>query len=303
MTGYQPGPGRDGRGRPDRYGDGAGSPGSRPPGAPARGAGPRSTGYAGDGRPRAGDRRPGGARTGGGHPAEDYRAAGYPGSGYGEGAGRYGGHRSEPERSRGQGRRRSTGGADGNERLTALTGALLLVLLAAEGFTILSVHRLLTLHFFLGMLLVGPVLLKAGSTGYRFARYYTGVADYRRKGPPAPLLRLLGPFVLATSVAVIGSGIMLAVTGPAGQLWIFVHKASFVLWFGAMSIHVLAYLWRLPHLITGDLATRAGARARDVLAGRPARWLLLTASLLAGLLLALVTYHQAGAWAGFAGGG
>jgi hypothetical protein len=48
------------------------------------------------------------------------------------------------------------GGADGNERLTAATGAVLLALFAAEGFTILSIHQLITLHFFLGMHLAGP---------------------------------------------------------------------------------------------------------------------------------------------------
>ena len=77
-----------------------------------------------------------------------------------------------------------------------MTGAVLLILLAVEGFTILRVGRLLTLHFFLGMLLLGPVALKAGSVIYRFARYYTGSEPYRRKGPPAPLLRLLGPVII-----------------------------------------------------------------------------------------------------------
>lgn len=60
---------------------------------------------------------------------------------------------------------------------------MLLVLLAAEGVTILSVQRLLTAHFFVGMLLIGPVALKVCSTSYRFVRYYTGAATYRRKGP------------------------------------------------------------------------------------------------------------------------
>jgi hypothetical protein len=198
-------------------------------------------------------------------------------------------------------RRDATGGAAGNERLTALTGMVLLVLLAAEGVTILSVRRLLTLHFFLGMLLIGPVVLKVCSTGYRFVRYYTGAAGYRRKGPPAPLLRLLGPVVLVTSVAVIGTGVMLALTGPGGRAWLLLHKASFVLWFGAMTVHVLAYLWRLPRLARADLAGRAGRRASEVLAGRAARWLLLTASVLAGLLLAVLTVYRAGAWAGLSG--
>ena len=107
------------------------------------------------------------------------------------------------------------GGAEGNERLTAMTGAVLLVLFAAEGITIAAVHKLLTLHFFIGMLLAGPVLLKIGSTGYRFARYYTGAPPYVRKGPPAPLLRLLGPVVVLTSCGVIGSGVALAFAARA----------------------------------------------------------------------------------------
>jgi hypothetical protein len=200
-------------------------------------------------------------------------------------------------------RRDTTGGAEGNERLTALTGSVLLVLFAAEGVTILSVRRLLTLHFFLGMLLIGPVVLKACSTIYRFWRYYTGAAEYRRKGPPAPLLRLLGPVVVLTSVTVIGTGVMLALTGPGGGTWLLLHKASFVLWFGAMTVHVLTYIWRLPRLARADLAIRAGHRANQVLAGRAARWLLLTASVLTGLLLAVLTVHWAGAWAGFFGPG
>jgi len=195
-------------------------------------------------------------------------------------------------------RRDTTGGVDGNERLTAAAGAVLLVLFAAEGVTILAVRQLLTLHFFIGMLLIGPVLLKAGSTSYRFARYYAGAPDYRRKGPPVLPLRLLGPFVLVTSFAVIGTGVALGYVGQGAGLWLFAHKAAFVLWFGVMAIHVLAYVWRLPGLIGGDLRRRAGYRAREVLAGRPARWLLLTASVLTGLLLGLLTLHQAAVWPG-----
>jgi hypothetical protein len=196
-----------------------------------------------------------------------------------------------------------TGGAGGNERLTAATGAVLLVLFAAEGFTILSIHQLITVHFFLGMLLIGPVLLKAASVCYRFARYYTGAIEYRRKGPPAPLLRVLGPVVLGTSFGVLGTGVMLAVTGPAAGPWLFLHKACFVLWFCAMTIHVLAYVWRLPSLIGADLGghrdvSRGVGRAGEILAGRRARWLLLGASILAGLVIALTTLHLAVPWGG-----
>jgi len=203
------------------------------------------------------------------------------------------------------------GGAEGNERLTAITGAVLLVLLAAEGITILRLGQLLTLHFFIGMLLIGPVALKAGSVTYRFYRYYTGNGPYRRKGPPAPLLRLLGPCVMLLTAGVFGSGIMLALVGPSGrQPWLFLHKASFILWFGAMFIHVLAYLPRLPRLLyaeargvdrpqddrRGYYGGRPVTRAAQVLGGRGVRLSLLIASLVAGLAIALLTVHLAGAW-------
>jgi hypothetical protein len=204
---------------------------------------------------------------------------------------------------------RRSGGAEGNERLTAITGAVLLVLLAAEGFTILSLRQLLTPHFFIGMLLLGPVALKAGSTIYRFIRYYAGSAPYRRKGPPAPLLRLLGPVTIASTAGVFGTGIALAVTGPAGrQPWLFLHKASFVIWFCAMTIHVLAYLPRLPGLLAGEARGAAaresegrpgrgyGGRGPAALGGRGLRLALLAASLVAGLVIAVLTVHLAVPW-------
>jgi hypothetical protein len=197
----------------------------------------------------------------------------------------------------------ATGGVEGNERLTGLIGLALLVLFAVEGFTILAVRQMITLHFFIGMLLIGPVLLKLCSTGYRFVSYYRGDPRYRRKGPPAPLLRLLGPVVILTSLAVIGTGVMLALAGPGQGVFLLAHKAAFVLWFGAMTVHVLAYVWRLPRLVGSDLVRRAGYRAEEVLGGRAARWLLLTASLLTGLLLAVLTVHLAGPWAAASGAG
>ncbi|HWF79251.1 MAG TPA: hypothetical protein VN695_01630 [Streptosporangiaceae bacterium] len=185
----------------------------------------------------------------------------------------------------------STGRAEGNERLTAMTGAVLLVLLGAEGITIAEIHQLLTVHFFIGMLLIGPVLLKMGSTGYRFIRYYTGSPEYVRKGPPALLLRLLGPVVMLTSISVVGSGVALALAGPGPSLWLFVHKASFVLWFAAMTVHVIWYAPRLPRL----LSARAH-RLHVVLAGAGKRWLLLVTALAVGLVIATATAHLAASW-------
>ena len=198
-----------------------------------------------------------------------------------------------------------SGGAEGNERLTAITGTVLLILLAAEGVTILRLGRLLTLHFFLGMLLLGPLALKAGSVLYRFYRYYTGSAPYQRKGPPAPLLRVLGPIIMLLTACVFGSGVMLAFLGPASRgQWLFIHKASFILWFCAMTVHVLAYVPRLPGLLVAEARGvalpeddgGAARRALTVLRGRGPRLALLVASLLAGLVIALLTVHLAAAW-------
>jgi hypothetical protein len=142
------------------------------------------------------------------------------------------------------------------------------------------------------MLLIGPVALKICSTCYRFARYYTGAAAYVRKGPPAPLLRLLGPFVILTSLAVLGTGIVLAAAGPGSGPWLLLHKASFVLWLGVMSIHVLAYAWRLPRILLGR---RPGA-ARAAVRGGGARWLLVAGAMAGGLLAAVLTVHLAAPW-------
>jgi hypothetical protein len=193
---------------------------------------------------------------------------------------------------------------------------VLVILLAVEGYTILRIGRLLTLHVFLGMLLLGPVTLKAGSVLYRFTRYYSGSEPYLRKGPPTPLLRVIGPINMVLTALVFGSGIMLAVTGPdqssgAPTGWLQLHRLSFIAWFFFMAVHVLAYVWRLPRLLFAEArgvsaaesgsvglsgAGRPARRAMEVLGGRGLRMALLVASLLAGLVIALLTVHLTGKW-------
>lgn len=134
-------------------------------------------------------------------------------------------------------------GVEGNARLTGLNGVLLLVLLAVEGATILRIRELITVHVYVGVLLVGPVLLKTASTGYRFIRYYTGAQPYLQKGPPQPLLRALGPLVVLTTFVVLGTGIgLLAVRPDQAGLLLTAHKASFVMWFAVMTVHVLGHM-------------------------------------------------------------
>jgi hypothetical protein len=153
------------------------------------------------------------------------------------------------QRTRGSGARHAAvedlaaPGVEGNARLTGLNGMLLVILLAVEGATILRIRQLITVHVYVGVLLVGPLLLKCGSTAYRFLRYYAGARAYRQKGPPQLMLRALGPFVILTTFAVVGTGIGLLALRPGHTgLLLTAHKASFVLWFGVMTIHVLGHI-------------------------------------------------------------
>ena len=193
-------------------------------------------------------------------------------------------------------RRLLTGGAtDGNEELTAITGSLLIVGLAVLGITIIRIGQLLWLHLFLGLLLIGPVLLKMGSTGYRFARYYSGSESYRLKGPPQPLLRVLAPALVLSTVAVFVTGVILLLEGPSsrGQLLLW-HKVSFFVWVAATAAHVLGHLLELPGSVR---AVQRGTREDLGLSpGSAGRWIALASALVAGLLLAMVLLPDFGAW-------
>jgi hypothetical protein len=233
--------------------------------------------------------------------------------------------------SRGPLARLTSGGGDGNERLTVLTGIVLFVLLAALGVTILRIHPLIWEHLFIGLLLLGPVALKLGSTGYRFVRYYTRDPVYRRKGPPPPFLRLLGPLVVLSTVVVFASGVALLLLGPSSRsTLLLVHKASFFVWLALTAVHVLGHLPEVARALNGGreirvavlseiadgIAQRPGERpteprqqagrgpagsasstaTHDLRAGRAGRALALAGALLAGLVLALLLIPEFGPW-------
>jgi len=147
-----------------------------------------------------------------------------------------------------------------NERLTALNGALLLVLLAAIGVTVLRPRQMLPEHYLLGFLLVPPVGLKLATTGYRFIRYYTGDAAYRAAGPPPLFLRLIGPVVVVSTVVVFGTGIELWLFGfRFGAWWRPAHLLSFVVWLFAMLFHVTMHVERSWEAVVqrGPIAARS----------------------------------------------
>lgn len=192
-------------------------------------------------------------------------------------------HRIGPDESA-----RTDEGVEANARLTSTLGLLLIVLLVVEGYTILRLDRLISLHIIVGLILIGPVLAKCATTLYRFVQYYRGVSAYRRKGPPSIVLRVLGPAVIITSLAVLGTGVVLIFV-PQRGLWLTAHKASFILWVAVTTIHVLG------HLVEGWRHTAAEFH-RPVPRGRSARMLAVGASLVAGGVLASSVYPSATTW-------
>ena len=186
------------------------------------------------------------------------------------------------------------GGTDGNELLTSMTGAVLIVLLAVLGITILRIHQLIWLHLFLGLVLIGPITIKMASTGYRFARYYTRNPAYRSKGPPEPLMRMTAPIVVGSTVVVFATGILLLIAGPSGRgQYLFLHKASFVIWLGATAVHVLGHLVDLRRSL---LPTHEPSGLSGSSPGTAGRWIALAGALVGGVVLAIALIPQFAPW-------
>ena len=185
-------------------------------------------------------------------------------------------------------------GVAGNSRLTAALGAVLLVLLAAEGATIPFIGQLREEHILIGVLLLGPIAAKLASTGYRFARYYLGSEAYRRKGPPPLVLRLLAPGVVFTTVALFGTGVALLLVGRPNDQLIFLHQASFIAWVALMTVHVLGHMLELPALALADW--KRGEPRERRLAGAGARLAAVGSAITLGTALVLLSLSAAGAW-------
>jgi hypothetical protein len=193
------------------------------------------------------------------------------------------------------------GGTAGNARLTAATGVVLVALLAVIGVTLLRLSSLLWVHLFVGLVLIPPVLLKMASTGYRFARYYTSDAAYRRKGPPPLALRLIAPMVIATTLVVLVTGVALLMIGPSSRDALLpIHKISFIVWAAFAGLHLLGHLPELPGLLRADYARPRAAGGPPALSGdvtgRAGRVLALAGALVAGAVLGVLFLPDFGAW-------
>ena len=179
-------------------------------------------------------------------------------------------------------RRLLAGGSTGNEHLTAAVAAVLLLLLAVEGATLLRLQPLLTVHAFVGMLLIPVVALKFASTGWRMLRYYGGGDEYVGQGPPPLFLRaLVAPVLIVSTIVLLATGTALLALDQTEGTLVGLHKASFIVWFGAAAVHVLAHVSKLPR------------RLRNRAEGLGLRIALVVGAVAAGLVLAVATLPAA----------
>jgi hypothetical protein len=187
------------------------------------------------------------------------------------------------------------GGTTGNELLTTVTGAVLIVLLAVIGVTIIRIGPLLSVHMFVGLALIGPLALKFASTGYRFTRYYMGNPRYRSKGAPPTLLRLIAPVVVISTIVVMASGVALLIGGPQSRgTFLLIHKASFFVWVAFTSLHVLGHLPDLWNGLRADYGP--AARLGQAPDGRAGRAVSLASALTLGVVIAILFLPQFGPW-------
>lgn len=184
-------------------------------------------------------------------------------------------------------------GVEGNSRLTSSTGMVLTALLLVEGYTILNVRGYITLHTFIGLALIGPLALKCATTMYRFARYYTRRPGYVQRGAPVLLLRVLGPVVVLSSIAVVATGIVLLADHGRSSFWIMLHKASFVVWIIVTGVHFLGHILEAVRDTVRDLRASPADPARR---HRIVRLLVVTGCLAAGLAIAAAFTPSAATW-------
>ena len=174
------------------------------------------------------------------------------------------------------------GGSAGNEQLTAVVGTVLLLLLAIEGATLLQLRSLLTVHAFVGMLLIPVVVLKLSGTGWRMLRYYRHGEEYVRRGPPHVVVRVLvAPVVVISTLVVFGTGVALLILDQTEGTIVGLHKASFVVWVAVTGLHVVTHALKLPRIL------------RTRVPGASVRFALVVGAVIAGAVLAVATLPSA----------
>jgi hypothetical protein len=181
-----------------------------------------------------------------------------------------------------------------NSRLTAMSAIVLSALFCIQTTTVvLGVKSVLTLHVVIGLLLVPPLLVKIGSVSWRFIKYYRGDPAFRKKGPPKPAMRLLGPLLLFTTVVLLVSGVtlLLAPSSFGGSIRR-IHGGSFYIWLLLVLVHVVAHAKDIRRVAPRDWVHRS----RKAVPGALVRQMVVLGSLAVGLVLALTLVSHVGTY-------
>jgi len=92
---------------------------------------------------------------------------------------------------------------------------------------------------------------------------------------------LVAPTIVASTIFLFGTGVALLALDRTSGTIVGLHKASFLVWFGATGVHVLAYLLRLPRLLAARVP------------GLAVRVVLVAAAVLSGVAIATMTLPKA----------
>ncbi len=180
------------------------------------------------------------------------------------------------------------GPTEGNHRLTALTGALLTIGLALVFLTGLFMDTYWHIHYAVGFALIPVVVLKLVSTGYRVTRYYTGSPVYKAAGPPDWTSRLLAPFLVASIVIALTTGVALFLQHSREGILSTLHTDSAVISAVLVGIHLLSHALDALASVGRELRGR-WSRAASL------RVAFAIAALGIGIALAIITYGS-GVW-------
>ena len=103
----------------------------------------------------------------------------------------------------------------------------------------------------------------------------------------------VAPLTVASTLVLFGTGVLIVAMHPQRGIVVGLHKASFIVWFGAMAVHVLGHVLELPEQLRVD-------RERD-LPGARLRSFLLAAALVAGAVVAIAALPAVHHWVDWAG--
>ncbi len=142
----------------------------------------------------------------------------------------------------------------GNARLVAISGAAILLLLPIPYATALFLDALWQVHYFSALLLIPLIIVKLGATAWRALGYYRGDGGYRGDGPPHPMPRLTAPILVAATVVLFGSGVVMMFGTSRFGPWSTIHNGAAIVFTGALGLHLLAHLWDTPAEAAADVA-------------------------------------------------